>query len=396
MSDGLWPFCPQPQEDESLFSWFTRVAHGNYLTTVQLQRSVLEGSIPAPRDLDRFACDELIDNLSRHTGVSVERIHHMHYGRWAGQMQKKDDGRGVLPWLLPVLKGENRSPLGQPFCPHCLAEDDVPYMRLTWRLSFTPMCPKHKIPLERNCPHCRAPVMVHELAPGINLDRCVQCGEHLGHKTPKDREEWATLALAGQIGLLKAANTGKTSLGRYGAVASTDFFFVTLRLLQVLTSRTTALPLRAHIASAVGWSIPPSSIPRLRHLHRFNFRCRAILVAMTWWLLQDWPRRFVGACRASGISSRDLLKRRQPAPFAFTDPVQRYLFRTADMHEAEEAERNSRTYSVAWGHHRYWKLDGVSPGVRAAAKIAARMNGDSVGSWVDQTLREKLERDSLI
>jgi len=396
MSNDLWPFRPLPLEGESLFSWFTRVAHENYLTTVQLQRCLLEGSIPAPRDLDRFACDELINNLSCHTGVAVEHIRSMYYGRWKGRMQEKDDGRGILPWLLPILKGENRSPLGQPYCPHCLAEDEVPYMRLNWRLSFAPICPRHKVFLERNCPHCTAPVVIHDLAPEVKLDRCIECGKHLGGKRPHTSEEWITLTLAGQNGLLKAAETGETLLGRYGSVPPVEFFFVALRLLQILASRTAALPLRAYLASTLDWRLSPSSIPRLRQLHRFNFRSRAILVAMTWWLMQDWPRRFVDACQASGITSRDLLKRRQPAPFAFTNPVEKHLFVAAEEREPDEVEQNARTYSVAWGHHRYWKLDGVSPDVRAAAKLAARKNGDAVGSWVDQVLREKLEQTLLL
>lgn len=397
MSDcHLWPFLPEPLDGESLFSWFTRLAHGNGIMAAQLQPCVLPGSIAAPRDLDRYACDTIIANLAKHTGVPAERILAMHMGRWHGRMQEKDDGQGVLPWLLPVLRGANRRALGHPYCPQCLANDEVPYMRLTWRLSFAALCPKHKVMLARTCPHCHAPVMINDLAPGISLDTCVQCGELISGTIHQERPEWIALALAGQNGLLKVAETGEAALGRYGSVPPQDFFFIVLRLLQVLTSLNSALPLRTHIAEAVGWNIPPSSIPRLRQLHLLNFRCRAILVAMTWWLIQDWPHRFVDACKTSSVSARDLLKRRQPAPVAFEEPIRQHLTETAQAPEDDQADTNTRTYSVAWGHHRFWKLDGISPDVRQAAKIAARMKGENVGPWVDQVLREKLERDFVL
>ena len=50
----------------------------------------------------------------------------------------------------------------------------------------------------------------------------------------------------------------------------------------------------------------------------------------------------------------------------------------------------------AYGTNRYWKLDGVSPEVRAAARAAAIHEGHNVGPWVDQILREALKRRGLV
>lgn len=40
------------------------------------------------------------------------------------------------------------------YCPMCLEEDTVPYLRITWRLATTVICDKHKIAMQDRCPHC--------------------------------------------------------------------------------------------------------------------------------------------------------------------------------------------------------------------------------------------------
>jgi len=48
------------------------------------------------------------------------------------------------------------------------------------------------------------------------------------------------------------------------------------------------------------------------------------------------------------------------------------------------------TDCAPWGKGRYWKLDGVSPEVKAAARIAAHRAGEGVGPWLDALLRREL------
>lgn len=43
-----------------------------------------------------------------------------------------------------------------------------------------------------------------------------------------------------------------------------------------------------------------------------------------------------------------------------------------------------------WGQGRYWKLDGVSPEVKKAARVAAHRAGEAVGPWLDTLLRKQL------
>ncbi|HBM11216.1 MAG TPA: hypothetical protein DD390_00820 [Rhodospirillaceae bacterium] len=41
---------------------------------------------------------------------------------------------------------------------------------------------------------------------------------------------------------------------------------------------------------------------------------------------------------------------------------------------------------LAYGKHRYWKLDGISPLIRAKAKRAATRDGDNIGPWVEKAI----------
>ena len=117
-------------------------------------------------------------------------------------------------------------------------------------------------------------------------------------------------------------------------------------------------------------------------------------------MVQDWPYRFVKACKASGITSRDLLKRRQSAPYVFEEPVRKYLMDKKEQMDhtvdTDLSNPKEKSYPKLSGQCRYWKLDGVSSDIREAAKVAAHMQGENIGPWVDKVLREKLKRDSLL
>lgn len=146
---------------------------------------------------------------------------------------------------------------------------------------------------------------------------------------------------------------------------------------------------------------------------------------MAYWLMAAWPARFVHAARAVGLSSRDLLKRADGHyPYAFAHAVDWHLTehsgRRAEVDEVVAAKtvlrkrgqpanwqnltillggKPAAINAVAelpddqarWGQGRYWKLDGVSPEVKKAARMAAHRTGEAVGPWLDTLLRKQLD-----
>ena len=137
--------------------------------------------------------------------------------------------------------------------------------------------------------------------------------------------------------------------------------------------------------------------------------------------MEDWPWRFIAACKEVGISKSDILHGAD-VPFAFWHPVftylsepvwglnddelaaaQDYLLRqgTAPNRQALAAVTGAKIRPrpglgqpvdglSPYGTGRYWKIDGVSPQVKDAVKVAARRAGMGVGLWLEETLRKQL------
>ncbi len=60
-------------------------------------------------------------------------------------------------WVVPC-RTQKTGRWGSGVCPACLEEDEVPYMRLVWRLGYVVACPLHRRWLIDACPTCkRAP-----------------------------------------------------------------------------------------------------------------------------------------------------------------------------------------------------------------------------------------------
>ncbi|WP_141400383.1 hypothetical protein [Magnetospirillum sp. 15-1] len=114
-----------------------------------------------------------------------------------------------------------------------------------------------------------------------------------------------------------------------------------------------------------------------------------MLVALAYWLLADWPHRFVDAAKAVGMTSTDLRKRPVGEyPFAYAHAVDWHL---KEPHKGDAADEIAVAAQVLhdhgqaasrrnligtklgsmgavaepvasglpWGKGRYWKLDGV-------------------------------------
>lgn len=419
--DHCWPGRPPLQSDESFASWLARTAAANGLRPGELYRIIQPGEDRNPRDLDRYADDHLLDRLAESTGADKRRLKLATFRRWTGKLFDNDYSAQKLAWLPPAGRVGGKRCHGQQFCPECLTSDAAPYLRLTWRLSFVTVCPIHKRLLLDRCPHCGEPFNVLRQDSRGHMS-CWSCGVDLGQSSgeppPVDAE-------AVQTELLAILDQGWMEMGAYGPVYSISVFDILDHLTRLLSSGRYALALRAWIAAREpSLALAPETIPRAREGVLLATRARSVLVPMASWLMAAWPARFIDAARAVGLSSRDLLKRADGHyPYAFAHAVDchltEYSGRRAEVDEVVAAKTVLRKRGqpanwqnlasllggkpaaigtvaelpqdqARWGQGRYWKLDGVSPEVKKAARVAAHRNGEGVGPWLDTLLRKQL------
>ena len=416
---GLWPGRPGILPDETLASWFARLAEANGLNPGELYQAVLPGAYLYGRDLDRTACPDLLDELAARTGTSPDRLAEATLGRWAGKVYETDGGHGLLTWLPTAGREQGRHSFGQQFCPRCLAGDPEPYFRLGWRPSFVVACPEHRILLADRCPGCSEPIRPLKVVRLLGRLTCDRCGMALDRAEPSPAR---AIDLETQAMFLRVADTGWATLGGE-PLHALAFFRLAMVLLRLLSGSAFALALRYHLADGVGLGDEVGRIPRLRAVHLLNVPRRTQLLRMVGHLLADWPDRFVTSCRAVGISQRHLVNDPGHLPFAFWEPITRLLAEPDPRIEEPElkaavalleqrgrdptlsALRNLLGTKVSarpkfmappsprlpCGDGRYWKLDGISSDVRRSALAAARARGEHVSAWVERALRLQLD-----
>ncbi|MET2595607.1 TniQ family protein [Ralstonia sp. SM1876_UCD536_TZ33] len=182
----LWPIHPQPQPDELLSSWMIRLAHANrfkvhsfYARFFGRERQVWT------RDIDHFAPPWLLQGLSLQSGVSIERLEKLTLRHLESIVFERFNEKGGTRWVMPLsVYHRTRRAYGQQYCPICLYEDTVPYLRWHWRLALMAVCAAHEVLLEDRCLACHRPLAPHRIdtarncaAPAYHLPihQCAYC-----------------------------------------------------------------------------------------------------------------------------------------------------------------------------------------------------------------------------
>jgi hypothetical protein len=158
----LLPMHPKPLEDELLSSWWFRLARANCEKLHTFTRAIVPNVAIWNRDIDRSVTDDVLQVLAAKTGTSLERVRATTLRDFEGRLFERFNANGNCRWILPIgIYHRSRRLYGLQYCPLCLREDEVPYFRRLWRLSFVTMCPKHWMPLLDRCSCCGEPVAFH-------------------------------------------------------------------------------------------------------------------------------------------------------------------------------------------------------------------------------------------
>lgn len=165
------PIHLAPIEGEALDSWLEALAHRTQTSWGDLLTAVGLGEPATIRWLPPWMIDPTADQreaIHQATGIDLDDVGRMalsHYeGRALAVAPSRERLDNTFPWGPRA---------GTRYCPQCLAESGGRW-QLTWRLSWTFVCYKHKCLLVDQCPVCRTRSRVRtrpaELIPA--LGRC--------------------------------------------------------------------------------------------------------------------------------------------------------------------------------------------------------------------------------
>lgn len=341
----------RPEPDELFSSWMVRAALANGLRVNQLARVLVGGHRHRQLfsgDPDRGIWHQPIDALAKLTDTDPVVAYKTCLRAYEGYLWSHRSNNGPWRHVLPLADGERKAAhCGIQYCPQCLAQDERPYFRRSWRLTFSVVCDWHRCELCDRCPHCGAAIRLHRVDVGVlryektlSLCRCSHCQASLSDiKVVPASYELVNF----QRLLLASLDRGWISIaGR--CVHSVAFFEGLFILLSFLEDESQSGKLDS--------SYPLPSVPTAARRRRYGGveRCswvrRKMVVERAAELLQNWPTCALEKLARAGVSSSHVFRYGRSGvagiPFWLWQPIHEQLNRAMYVPTDEEVEHAAR------------------------------------------------------
>jgi len=182
-----WVSPLQPQKDELLSSWISRVALSYYINSAELFSKHLIKYNAYKRDLDiAIFDDDFWSTLSYLSQLSVFKLKSMQILDLEGKLQKKIYINHRNRWIVASsgnIYPNKRKSKSLRFCPLCLKEKG--YYSKDSKLIFINVCTKHQVYMQDTCPKCNSIVLPIRLSPPKKIHECFCCGYDLSSINPQ-------------------------------------------------------------------------------------------------------------------------------------------------------------------------------------------------------------------
>lgn len=308
----LWLYRTKPLDDELFSSWLVRLAWGN---AVKLQTFCVFALRTKPNfwtiDVDKDPPETIRNILACGTATGLSHIASTTLRAYGDVLWTSGSETARMPWVMPIRKhGRRRIGYGLQYCRMCLANDEQPYFRRSWRLSFHVVCPKHGVFLHDSCAQCGAPIEFHTGDFGARLlsfdcpiTLCGSCKNDFRREVKADLH--APIELIQFQQKLIALFSGELHHNLPGAMVYPHLFLTGLRyLVRLLSSRSRGERIRnfllqeqAHLGLGV------SSVRSGAQFEELRIGDRAHIMELSARLLKGWPNEFIRVCRLSKVSS---------------------------------------------------------------------------------------------
>jgi hypothetical protein len=281
---------------ESLSSWRQRVGWSNGYRLFPLEDGRLRRSDP-----DAGVHPVEFEWIANTHSIDQELVRDMTLRSFIGRLVKEIHPRHHAPWWVRARYGETDRNFGGMYCPQCLAEDEVPHFRLSWRLGFNVVCPRHRLVYLDSCQRCgTAPwpaggcTLAAEPSPCFTtLANCWRCGESLiagrsaYHEPIQEPQAWLQHREVTHAGL------HVTALDLFAALRAICQVFIRKRTRDAIAASGTEW---ASVVSALGASASGQAVEHLPVAERLSVISAAVR------LLAGWPDSFVAFANECGVS----------------------------------------------------------------------------------------------
>lgn len=323
---SILPACSLIQKDELFSSWLVRLAHDHYLKSHIFCKLVFPNIAVWNRDIDRNANDEIINIIASRVLNSKIEILNSLLVSYEGVLFERHNKLGLTRWILPLgICHRKRTRNGLLFCPNCLANDEnYPYFRKKWRLSFSVVCPDCNYQLIDCCPQCFSPIVFFRTGLGNKdnniirpITNCYNCDFDLRNsKKTKASDELVNM----QLYLYDVLNS-KDGYFLYPF----QYFNVLYQLTKIINGeKIFSKNIRDDLFSltSMQYNSDSKGIP----FDFLNLQQRIPILYYSYWLLKEWPQRFVLFSKQHHLWSATLFKELNNPPYWFRDVVISNLF----------------------------------------------------------------------
>ncbi|MFC7297907.1 TniQ family protein [Herminiimonas aquatilis] len=281
---------PQPLSGESLSSWRQRSGIANGFRRFPS----FKDSDGYKTDYDRMPKEAELNWLVEQFRISSIVLSGLTLESLGGKISDEFDKSHKLRWVIPIMANDGRA--RGVYCPVCIAEDDEPYFRLSWRFAFLTSCPKHQCVLQDRCPSCHKGIWPFNLKStrSMSMERlsiCFWCGHDLSVLSVTKSAELFSLPL------WTCANHGKVPKEISQAQNVHDVFSGLWALCQLMIRSSSSKIIKQLPARMIFTLNCKSSVIELSSL-----KDRAQILDAAYWLMQDWPERFVCVAKKAEIS----------------------------------------------------------------------------------------------
>lgn len=309
----LLPGYSKPFDNELLSSWLTRMAIDHKLSILTFTRRLWPEYRLYANDIDLLVSDDFLYQLAIQTNCTTQQVKQT-------TLESINENIGGMRslFVLPSVKlGSNPKRIWQSlmYCGSCL-QKEIPYFRKTWRLSIFIICPDCGCYLQDYCPWCGAFISFSRNALKIIdadcITLCHACGKDLQMTKCKSAPDELVNLQRIIVELLdeKKAKKHPESL-----------LFVLYRVMSQLRNplgkyRQWQKDIYTHL------KIPYE--PTKGKMYRFDLltlQDRIHAMTAAYWLLEDWPERFIHFSKKHQISLKYSSRWRNDPPRWFSKIV---------------------------------------------------------------------------